>query len=336
MPVNLRWFLLTSVIFFLVLIAGFRPIGLDPDSVAYSGFVAEFQGLKSIDLMDKEPGFWLLLIINHFFFYNNVTTFLLLYAFISVSLKIIIFEKLSSSPILTIILYVSTYYILHDMNQIRIGLACAIILWSLQDIVGKKKVSFVIKIGIAVLLHYSSVIALFLYFFNTERINKKLYFIMPLVCAVFLFFKSQILEYSILITAYLPTFLAAKVNTYVMLQQQGVFDENNLLIFNIGGALLFLILTFFIFYSPVKPVNFQEKLQILLTKILSLQIVLGEVFAFNSELSNRFFTLLGFLTIPLLLPNLKKYITPSVVASALILLYALRQFYSSVTGVFLL
>lgn len=120
-----------------------------------------------------------------------------------------------------------------------------------------------------------------------------------------------------------------------MLQQQGVFDAENLLIMNIGGAVLFIILVFFIIYSPEIAETPHDKLQILLTKVLSLQLVLGELFAFNSELSNRFFTLFGFLTIPLLLPSLKRYITPSFIATLLILLYSARQLYSSITGVFL-
>lgn len=335
MPKNLQWFIFISIILALVLISGFRPVGLDPDSVAYSSFVLDFKGIGSIDFMDKEPGFWFLLSINHLLFGNNVTSFLLLYAFISVSLKVIIFKKLSTSPILTVILYVSTYFILHDMNQIRIGLACAIILWSLQDVIERNKIAFLTKILLAVLFHYSAVIALVLYLFNTKKINKGLYFITPLFCAVFLVYKNLIFDYSVLMASYLPSFLAAKVNTYVMLQQQGVFDADNLLIFNVGGAVLFVILGFFIIYSPKNAETHQDRLQILLTKVLSLQLVLGELFSFNSELSNRFFTLFGFLTIPLLLPNLKKYISPSFFATFLILIYSARQLYSSITGIFL-
>ncbi|HDS8123413.1 TPA: EpsG family protein, partial [Enterobacter hormaechei subsp. steigerwaltii] len=304
-------------------------------SVAYSNFVLDFKGLNSIDFMDKEPGFWLLLSINHLLFDNNVTSFLLLYAFISISIKIITFKKLSSSPILTVILYVSTYFILHDMNQIRIGLACAIILWSLKDVIERNKSAFLIKIIIAILFHYSAIIALVIYLFDTKKINKFIYFFAPLFCSVFLISKNLIFDYSVLMASYLPSFLAAKVNTYVILQQQGVFDAENLLIMNVGGAVLFIILVFFIIYSPKVAETPHDKLQILLTKVLSLQLVLGELFAFNSELSNRFFTLFGFLTIPLLLPSLKRYITPGFIATLLILLYSARQLYSSITGVFL-
>lgn len=329
-------YLLVVISVVLVLIAGFRPVGFDPDSVAYSGFVHGFSGLRSIDVMDKEPGFWFLLYISQLVFDKSVTSFFLLYAFISVSIKVILYKRLSPFPFLSIILYIATYYILHDMNQIRIGLACAILLWSLQDIIKRNVLSFAFKIFIATLFHYSAIIGVVFYLFKTDRLNKVLYFTAPIICSIFLFFKDTIFEYSVFAASYLPSFLEAKVKTYVSLQQQGVFDADNLLIFNVGGGVVFIILSVFIFLNnPSDNKGFSEKLEILLIKLLSLQLVLGETLAFNSELSNRFFTLLGFITIPLLLPKLIKYIHPNWIAVVIVLLYATRQLYSSITGVFI-
>ncbi|HDE1655161.1 TPA: EpsG family protein, partial [Klebsiella pneumoniae] len=99
--------------------------------------------------MDKEPGFWLILFINKFFFSNNISSFFLIYAALSISFKLILFYKLSSHPIVTLFLYISTYYFLHDMTQIRIGLACVFILWSLEDILQRNKLGFLIKVSFA-------------------------------------------------------------------------------------------------------------------------------------------------------------------------------------------
>nr|WP_314522793.1 EpsG family protein [uncultured Lelliottia sp.] len=337
MPYNsLRYFSLVVITITLILVAGFRPIGFDPDSVAYSEFVLAFKGLNSIDIMDKEPGFWLLLYINKIFFENNVTSFLLLYAFLSISTKIILFNKLSSYPYLTILLYISTYFILHDMNQIRIGLACAILLWSLPNIIKRNPTFFFLKVLLATLFHYSAIIGIVFFFFRLDKINKALYLVAPIFCSAFLFFKDAVFQYSITIASYLPSFLSAKVNTYIALQEQGVFEADNLLIFNVGGFVVFCILLFFILAKKTSDnLSPEGKLETLLIKLLSLQLILGEVLSFNSELSNRFFTLLGFITIPLLLPKLTKYIKPSWIAASIVVLYASRQFYSSITGVFL-
>lgn len=314
----------------LILCSGLRPIGIDPDSHMYADFVRYFIGWSSIDFMDKEPGFWLILCINNFIFGNNITSFFLFYATLSISFKLILFYRLSRYPLVTLFLYISTYYFLHDMTQIRIGLACVLILWSLEDILNRNKIGFISKIALATFFHYSAIVSILFYFFSGEGINKKFYAILPILGLVIYIVSNTGLGDIQSLLVYLPSFLEGKGTTYIDLQSQGVYRENNLIIMNVGGVISFCFLLLLLWKGDLTV-----KLNIILLKVLSFQLFIGLILSFNSEISNRFYTLIGFITVPLLFPAVIDCFKPRWFGYLLVMLYAARQFYSSIVGVFL-
>lgn len=314
----------------LILIAGLRPIGIDPDSRMYADFAKYFVGWSSIDFMDKEPGFWSIIYLNHIFFDNEPVSFFIIYAALSISFKLILFYRLSSHPIITLVLYISTYYFLHDMTQIRIGLACVFILWSLEDVIQRNKSGFILKVGLATTFHYSAIVSLFFYFFSGNKINRYFYAVLPIIGFVFYALSNTSLGNIQSILAYLPSFLESKGATYVDLQSQGVYRENNLIIMNVGGGISYAFLLLLLW-----KIKIGDEFNIVLLKILSFQLFIGLMLAFNSEISNRFYTLIGFVTVPLLFPAIVDCFKPRWFGYIFVLAYAARQFYSSIVGVFL-
>ncbi|MFN3712003.1 MAG: EpsG family protein, partial [Alishewanella aestuarii] len=124
----------------LILIAGFRPVGFDRDSIAY--ILLLDTPLNQADLKDKEPAFWLIVELNRSLFEGNERTFFLIFAILGVSLKIIAISRLSLDPILSLWIYICSYFLLHDMTQIRAGVASGIFLLSIQDMHNKNFKSF--------------------------------------------------------------------------------------------------------------------------------------------------------------------------------------------------
>ena len=135
---DLFYLILIGVV--LILIAGLRPIGIDRDSLAYVGIVGSDE--VNINLLDKEPGFWLIYKINKIIFNGNTQCFFLIYALLGVSLKIFAIKKYSLLPFFSTFTYVCLYFILHEMTQIRAGVAAAIFLLALQDIKDKNLKSY--------------------------------------------------------------------------------------------------------------------------------------------------------------------------------------------------
>ncbi|EME1727180.1 EpsG family protein, partial [Cronobacter sakazakii] len=96
---------LNDIIFFvvglaLILISGFRPIGLDRDSINYAGMI--YAGINDSYELGREPAFILLQYINEVIFTGSITTFFLLFAMVSIGIKLHAIKKISSSPILSL------------------------------------------------------------------------------------------------------------------------------------------------------------------------------------------------------------------------------------------
>lgn len=73
---------------------------------------------------------------------------------------------------ISLLIFVSNYYIQHDYIQIRIGLACSIFLFQLFFLCkGNKRKAFILWL-IACCCHFSMVIAVVTFFINNKRITK--------------------------------------------------------------------------------------------------------------------------------------------------------------------
>lgn len=101
--------------------------------------------------------------------------FLFLIASIAVTLNIIAISKFSNLIPLSLLIYVANNYILHDMIQIRCGIACGVFLFAVPFIYKRSFIKYFLIICICILFHYSSIAFLPLYFINSKKIRYKIY-----------------------------------------------------------------------------------------------------------------------------------------------------------------
>ena len=109
----------------LIFVAGFREIGLDPDSVNYENTFRNYFKNGTDEMI--EPSFLLISYILGLFT-DNVHMLFLLYAIFGVSLKMFAFRKMSEFYFVPLLCYISFYYVLHDLTQIRAGVVSGIFL----------------------------------------------------------------------------------------------------------------------------------------------------------------------------------------------------------------
>lgn len=108
--------------------------------------------------------------------YSDRAVFIL-FAILGVSLKISAIRKYSIFPLLSILIYFSHFFLLHEMTQIRAGVAVAILMLTIGDIYYRRKYTFLLKVICASLFHYSALIFLVAYFFDPLHINIRRYFV---------------------------------------------------------------------------------------------------------------------------------------------------------------
>ena len=290
--INQKSLILSIFALSLIFIAGFRTIGIDNDSLSYISILGV--DISEANFIDKEPFFWLINELNKFLFNGYNQTFFLIFAIIGVSIKLYIIRKYSLHPILSVLTYISIFYILQEMTQIRAGVAIGIVFWAMHDLISKNNTGFLLKIIMATLFHYSAIVMIFIYFLSYTSIYRKFYIFLPLL-GIFLSQISFIPELLVHLVSILPDFLSIKIQIYLSLMEQDKLKEVNP--FNIGNFFLLCIyyLNLYIFTREQRG----EKYYILCIKLLGFGFFILFTFSFLEvfayRISNYLFFSLVFL-----------------------------------------
>jgi hypothetical protein len=156
---------------FLFLFAAFRKAGIDKD---YLGYLEYYNDILHHSFSRVEPFF---IIITHLvdkLFHNHLFLFII-YALLGVFLKIYAINKLTTFRLLSVLIYFSSFFLLFEMTQIRVGVAAGLLLLCIEPIKEKKLGEFLILAVLATLFHYSALIILPLYFLKGDKLNIVVY-----------------------------------------------------------------------------------------------------------------------------------------------------------------
>ncbi|NDK08604.1 hypothetical protein EOM39_05185 [Candidatus Gracilibacteria bacterium] len=276
----------------LIIIVGFRPLEYFRDTHVYLEMIATYDHLWM-----AEPTFWIINQFNQLLLGGNDQIFFLIYAILGVTIKIIAINRLSSLPLLSVYLYICLYFVLHEMTQIRVGVACGIFLLAIPDIVNKNFRIYLFKTLIAMAFHYSAIIMLVVYFVNNKNINRKIYFFLPIIGLFLAFIPNLMLTIFTFFEFILPSVIANKVTIYISLIDNE--DYNKINIFN----LFTLSLICFYYFALFNIWRLKTELDIVLIKFFGLQLFIYYAFSSIPVFAIRLSEFIGFSLI-LLIPNL--------------------------------
>lgn len=176
----------------LILFAGLRAAGVGADDYNYIHVfenIYDYVNLSggssfySISDLNMEYGFLILNYLVHFFS-SSYTILFIVVAFFSIGLNIYNINKYSNYVFVSVALYFAHFYLLKDMNQIRIGLSSAFLLFLIDSIYYKRKFRSAAIILISLSFHLSSVISVFIPIVYYLR-SRRLYFFV-LIASIFL------------------------------------------------------------------------------------------------------------------------------------------------------
>ena len=159
----------------LVLLAGLRDGSSMPDYHVYVDYYHEVTA--SLFNPHVEPSIYAISKLASYLFGEDPKGMFLIYALLGVGLKWFSLKKLSPLFFFSIVVYISNYFILNEMIQIRAGVASGIILLSIIPLYERHLGRFLFFIACATLFHYSAIIAVFLWFIPIKSFNKQFYII---------------------------------------------------------------------------------------------------------------------------------------------------------------
>lgn len=108
-------------------------------------------------------------------FTSSYTVFLIIFSFLCLSIKFSFFFKYHKETFFTLILLFYCYYFA-DIFAVRQNLAISLTLLSTVFIIKKKPVFFLLSVGLASTIHFSSLLYFFAYFVYWRKIKDNLYY----------------------------------------------------------------------------------------------------------------------------------------------------------------
>lgn len=276
----------------LMLVAGFREVGIDPDSVNYEYTFLKSDSASSNMTDSIEISYlWISSFIN--FFTNDVHFLFLFYAFLGITFKFIAFRRLSELWFTPVVVYISYYFIAHEMMQIRTAVLSGLFLLALcYQAEGRRWVAFFL-ILIGSFFHYSGFMLLPLLFLSSDymSLKKRLLWVALIPASYVVFF----LGISIIMSLDIPL-VGAKLASYQSVENAG----NGVGYVNVFRPLhlfsIALLSYLMVFYDTIVK---QSKYFTLLLKVFILGLCAYEILGFLPVLAQRANMLLLIVTISL-------------------------------------
>jgi len=228
-----------GIVFLLFIIAAFRPVGIDRDSLAYQNAIQHYieTDFKDFDFTLFEPTFYVIILFSKWLFPDPVRGVFVLYAGIALLIKACAVQRILGRSFFALFVYVCLFYFLHEMTQIRAGIAIGIFILSIDDIEKRKPLHYYIKSLIAISFHYSADLMVPLYFMNKRTI---IFYFLPVVSVLFTLLvpNEEFIGFLTKCFSILPVMYSAKLIGYLL------YHSPN----NISLVSLFFTSKIFIFY----------------------------------------------------------------------------------------
>lgn len=253
-------------------------------------YIDALEGSKII----LEPTFNILADIINTYLDSNVTWLFFFYSFIAITCKLRSITLLSKLPIFCLIIWLTDFYPLHELGQIRAAAATGVFLLSLKSLYQRKTRTYIIYTVFATLLHFSAILMLALILLNVKKINIRIWYFAVFISILWAALGIDIIS----VMKYIPGIGEDKYEAYESVQK----SLNSASVFSpivIGKFIITIVLLL-----RVNLLHKHNRYAILLLKIILISTIARFVFASNVSIAFRiseFFGTVEIILFPMLI-----------------------------------
>lgn len=236
-----NYFLIFKILAIVLLIAlpGFRASSVGYDSENYYKNFGIINADHSLSRAHKfEIGFQLLNLLGSFIFGEYGIYFVFtICATIIVLCALYSAKKMSTNYLLTVFLFISVEFYFRGFDQLRQGVAIALVVLAFTFLVDREPIAYFACITTATLFHNTAIIMLPFYFVNrlTNKKNKLIFYIGSTVIILLLsIFEGQIIEF----LSNMGISLFVKQNTEIWVQKLTTIGILELIVFTLAFIVL--------------------------------------------------------------------------------------------------
>lgn len=245
--------------------------------------------------------------------FNDTLYLFVIYAILGVLLKLFAIKQLSDLWVLSIVIYLSYFFILHEMTQIRAGVAAGFLLLCIKPIYERNWKHFLLFAILGFLFHYSALIFLPLWILGRKPCKCFLIFSIPLAYVIY-FSGINLIEY-------LPIpGIQEKLDMYQKAQELGVGGFGEINVFNL--VFIVKIAIFYVLLWNYELLSERNKYTSILMTVFCISLMSFPIFAVMPVVGFRISELYGIVEI-LLIPLLYYIFKPQIIARTIVILIAL-------------
>ncbi len=303
----------------LILFVGLKLPGIAKDDLNYvnsftyiNSFSEYFFEFSSFSF--HEPFFHFSVVVLKKVFGSQLPFYFLYFAILAITIKTIVFFKYADFFFLSLAVYYSTFLPLHEMTQIRIAVGGGIVLYAWFLYSENQKLKCFIIICIACLFHYSSLLGLIVFVFDSNKPKSYYYYIIIALFIIGCLFK---VDSKSLIIALNITGISDKVAAYKAAEDAGlaIYEKSN--IFN---TIYFSKLIIFVLLAFIGQTINQNNWYHLFLKIFGLSLALHVFLSADPSMSFRISELLS-LTSVFLIASLPRLVKEKYFVLTIIMIY---------------
>lgn len=301
-------YIYVGIIALLTLVAGFRPYDGDRDIATYLAYYAN-PGIVTVE--------YTFVLLANFAkdVFNTPRALFVAYALLSVPLKGYALTRLSKLWFVSLLMWLSHYFMLHEMTQIRVAVSISIFLFALPTLLRGQRLKYIVYVLVAAAFHLSALALLPLVFLGNKELGrywKIVLYAVPFVCLVMYGLKLDMLSM-------LPIpYVQERIKGYEYMRDQGLMGDEamsfTLLYFVKIAAYFLFLLKYDVLKEHVTSIP-------LLLKIYALSFLSYSLFAFLPVLAWRMRELYGVVEI-VLIPYLVYTVKPVNVGKILVIVFA--------------
>lgn len=315
--INKIFFYLITII--LALFAAFR----DGKSVKdYEMYVGAWYW-STYEKTDIEASFLFIRNILRDDFQFDYISIFIIYAVLGVVSKVLAVRNLVNNFFLAILIYLSHFYILHELTQMRAGVAAGFILLAIAPLYNRNLKLFLLFTTIAVVFHYSAIMILPLWFLKSNSKTRFLYLLIPV--GFILYF----MGFNFVQKIPIPYF-QTKMDAYQELSRKGTDGFDTINVFN--AFYLIKVAVFYIMMFKRNQIAGHNKYFYLLLRIEGISLFVFPALAIIPAIAYRVHELLGIVEIilfPLIVYAFRvRYVGYLLVITIAVIFFCINIFYN--------
>lgn len=325
-PTNHKKLIYRATCILLIIMAGTREVGLDPDSLEYE---KSYLNPYSNDVLETVEFTYIFIAQTFNSITKDVHPLFLVYALLGVSLKFVAFRRYSDDWLLIVFMYISFYYELHETCQIRAGVLSGCMLLAVPYIAEGRRWMAFLWIAIGTCFHLSGLILLPMLFLGNKPLGR--YWKIALALSIPFSYAFSGLNLGLEFASEIPH-IGDKLSIYSEAAEKGKVGLSSLDLFGPLHLLAVLLFYYLLFFAD----ELTEKWRYfpLALKILAMALVSYAVFSFIPVLGERMGSMYRTIIV-VLLPAIVYSVRPKWCGVALLLLisfiffnFSLRDMYS--------